>query len=96
MCERFPNEPAHEWVYKDGDVYSGTARIVVLNPGQTVLPTQANSSQVTKSNHASAGGQTIPPSRTSLQETVQLAKYYRVITKQLVERWLELAEVAKR
>ena len=42
------------------------------------------------------GGQTIPPSRASLQETVQLSEYDRVITKQLVESWLELAEVAKR
>ena len=49
-----------------------------LSPGQTVLPTQANSSQVTKSKLASAGGQTVPPSQTSLQETIQLNEYDRV------------------
>ena len=39
-----------------------------LSPGQTVLPTQANSSQVTKSKLASASGRTVPPSRASSQE----------------------------
>ena len=41
-------------------------RSQLLSPGQTILPTQANSSQVTKSNLASAGGKTIPPSWDSL------------------------------
>ena len=40
-----------------------------VSPGQTVLPTQANSNQVTKSKLASAGGQTaVLPSWASLQE----------------------------
>ena len=59
-----------------------------------------NSSQVANSKLASAGGQTIPPNRASLQETVQLSEYDRVEphinTKQLDDSWLELAEVAKR
>ena len=64
-------------------------------PGQTVLPTQANSSQVTKSKLASAGGQTIPPSRASLQETIQLSEC-DTITKQLGSSWLEFADVDNR
>ena len=47
----------------------------VLSPGQTELPTRA---KVTKSKPASAGGQTVPPSRVSLQETFQLSEYDRV------------------
>ena len=52
----------------------------VYSPGQTVFPTQANSSQVTTSKLASEGGQTIPTSRVSLQETIQLSEYDRVVT----------------
>ena len=51
-----------------------------LIPGQTILPTQANSSQVTKSKFVSAGGQTIPSSRVNLQGTIQFSEYDRVVT----------------
>ena len=55
-----------------------------------------NTSQVTKSKLASAGGQTIPPSRARLQETIQLSEYDRLATYNNKTTWQELAEVAKR
>ena len=55
--------------------------------GQTVLPTQANLSQVTKSKLASVDGQTVSRSRVSSQKNSLI-----IITKQL-HFWLELAWV---
>ena len=69
-----------------------------LSPGQRVLPTQAKSSQVTKSKLASAGGQTVLGSRVRSQEK-KLSDWlhsHPAITKQIGENWLKLAEVAKR
>ena len=65
-----------------------------LSLGQRVLPTPANSSQVTKSKLASVGGQTIPPSRASLQEThlivwIRLCSHI-TITKQLGLSWAKI------
>ena len=54
-----------------GDGLGPTTRQSIC-PGQTALPTRAYSSQVTKSKLASADGQTILPSRASLQETIQI------------------------
>ena len=60
---------------------TGCVTEVRLSPGQTVLQsTQANSSQVAKLKLASAGGQTVPPSRANLQESIQLPEYDRVVT----------------
>ena len=65
----------------------------VLSPGQTVLPTQANSSQVTKSKLASAGAakssQLARKSFNCLTTTAQSPKNNKTT-------WRELAEVAKR
>ena len=41
-----------------------------------------NSSQLTKSNLDSAGGQTVPPSQASSQETIQSSDYDRAATQQ--------------
>ena len=72
---------------------------VILSPGQTVLPTQANSSQVTKSKLASVGRQTVPPSWVSSQKNhfnglnfnLKLVwlrpSSYLTIKKQLGESW---------
>ena len=74
-----------------------------LTPGQTVLPTQAHSTQVTKSELASADGQTVPPSRARSQENHSvncrlLARAVRPNNNKTTLRELarELAEVAKR
>ena len=64
-----------------------------LSPGQTVLPTRANSGQVTKSKLASAGGQTIPPSRASSPEAIQLSEYDGIVTYNNKTTWFEMAWV---
>ena len=83
-----------------GLVFDSQAELSLWSPGQTILPTDANSSQVINSKLASAGGQAIPPSRASLQENHLIVslrpRSHITITKQLGLSWLELVDVAKR
>ena len=67
--------------------------------GQTVLPTQANSSRVARSKLAPAGRQMIPTSRTSPQvnhSTVWIRPRTHTTITKTTWREFELAEVAKR
>ena len=61
---------------KDGDLISLTIKYTNLEPWPDDTP---NSSQVTKSKLALVGGQTVPSSQASLQETIQLCEYNCVV-----------------